>query len=192
MPWSKKVAGGALACACVLGPASAWAQTLPVNIPANANHWDGSYVGQVQVALVAGDYTLLYRGLSDNQPGEAPQYLYDAWSCCGGGGGFINQYFVQTSAGTRYSGTVVSGSWAQFATATEALHVAKTTLTPIVLHLLQAEVVRFGVADAPGTYGDNGGGISLLISAVPEPSSVAYLLSGLGWVAWAARKRRRA
>lgn len=177
-----------LALLLLIGAGAASAQTGPVNIPGQGNYWNGGYVGTVDRTLAAGDYLLTYKGLADNAPGDLT-YQYDAWSCCSGGG-FINQYFVQSSAGTFWSGTIESGSWKQFSTAQEALSVAKASLLPITLHLTQTETVHFGIADAPGTYGDNGGGISLLVSSVPEPSAVACVLSALGLVGWSAARRR--
>jgi hypothetical protein len=177
-----------LALLLLMGAGGASAQTGPVNIPGQANYWNGDYVGTVDRTLVAGDYLLTYKGLADNAPGDLT-YQYDAWSCCSGGG-FVNQYFVQTSAGMFWSGTIENGGWKQFSTAQEALSVAKASLTPITLHLAQAETIHFGIADAPGMYGDNGGGISVLVSGVPEPTAVAYVLSALGLVGWAVARRR--
>jgi hypothetical protein len=166
------------------------AQTGPINIDAGLNHWNGTYVGQVTRHLPAGDYLLYYKGTADNALG-ASDYLYDAWSCCQGGG-WVNQYFVQTSAGTTFVGTIENGNWKQFGDAASALAVAKATLSPLALHLAQAEKVSFGIADAPGMYGDNGGGISLLIAgAVPEPSTHALWLLGLACGVTAYRSRRR-
>lgn len=166
------------------------AQTGPINIDATLNHWNGSYVGQVTRELPAGDYLLHFKGLADNSPG-APSYLYDAWSCCQGGG-WLNQFFVQTSAGTTFVGTLDNGNWKVFGDAASALAEAKATLSPYTLRLTQPEMVRFGVADAPGMYGDNGGGISLLIiGAIPEPSIHALWLLGLGGLVVSRYAQRR-
>ena len=182
--------GWAVALAGALTTLAVDAQTGPINIDAGLNHWNGAYVGQVTRDLPAGDYLLYYKGLADNASGVST-YLYDAWSCCQGGG-WVNQYFVQTSAGTTFVGTIENGNWKQFGDAASALAVAKATLSPHALHLAQAEKVSFGIADSPGMYGDNGGGISLLIAgAVPEPSTYALWLLGLVCVFVAYRSRHR-
>ena len=55
--------------------------------------------------------------------------------------------------------------------------------------LASRQTVYFGVLDS--YYGDNSGGVSLSITAVPEPETYAMLLAGLGLMGAIARRRKQ-
>lgn len=53
--------------------------------------------------------------------------------------------------------------------------------------LASAGTVYFGVPDS--IYGDNSGGVSLKVSPIPVPGSVALLMSGVAWLGLAFQRR---
>lgn len=170
-----------LALAVGLLPAGTWAQTGPVNIPAAVDYrdGDGNYVKGVERQLPAGEYLVMSVGRADG-----PAYEYDAWNYASG---WLNQYFVHTSAGTTSRGTLNPGDgWHIFGTPGEALATAKATFSPLHLVVPTAQTVQFGIADS--FYGDNSAGISLNVVAIPEPESYALMLAGLGLIGLAHRR----
>jgi PEP-CTERM motif len=82
-----------------------------------------------------------------------------------------------------------------------ALNAAKTLHSPFVLTLATDTSVRFLAGEGVGfaetgvdgpAWQDNSGGLSLRISPVPEPLTLALLSAGLGVVGFRARGRRPA
>lgn len=162
---------------------TAWAQVGPVNIAANTDYRSGGdYVLGVERTLGAGRY-LVYSVGHDAAAG----FSFDAWNYAGG---WLNQYFIWTPTGTHWAGTLNAAgtNWKTFDTAPEALATAQATFSPLTLVLATETTVRFGIADS--FYGDNSGGISLNVTAVPEPASWALLVAGLGLVHRLVRRRR--
>jgi hypothetical protein len=53
--------------------------------------------------------------------------------------------------------------------------------------------VKFYISDSPGAYGDNIGGMSLLVNAqsypIPAPAAVLLAITGMGLVGWLRRRR---
>lgn len=176
---------------------AASAQAQVINISA------ASSVGTT-VSLAAGDYRLQYTATG----------TYAAWnpwgqnvaSGCGVSGacsaqGWFDGFNVQAGADSH----VFSSGSGFFATS--ALALADAIGTPMfesinggaaaaigsfaTLHLDTATNVKFYINDS--VYGDNVGGVSVTLAAVapvPEPSTYALLLAGLGGVGFVARRRR--
>jgi hypothetical protein len=142
-------------------------------------------INPVHLSLKAGDYLL-----SDalGQPGA----LYDAWNYnANQSGTWDSHFYVAVQQGASSSYTLLldalsnrdpacrnpNCSWS-----TEAQASAAFLATPAFrLHLAQDTVVSLSSTDY--FLPDNLGGISVLVSAVPEPPVLALMLAGLGLVA---------
>jgi hypothetical protein len=153
------------------------------------------------LSLAAGAYSLSYIGKSDGG-------AYDAWTAwsadtdCGGGPGscprgFINELRIEGIAPEPiFVGDHFTVIWD---TELQALDAARTRHSPLTLTLPNDVTVRFLVGESAAfgetgvdgpAWQDNSGGLSLTISAVPEPAALALLLAGLGTIGIAARSRR--
>lgn len=98
------------------------------------------------------------------------------------GMGWYNAYAFDTSSGTTTFWDGVKWSSAGQA---ESSGIA---LSPVMFTLSSAQTVKFYIGDS--YYGDNAGGISLSVTAVPEPESYAMLMLGLGLMGGIARRRQ--
>lgn len=154
------------------------------------------------LSLAAGTYSLSYIGQADGG-------RYNAWTAwspggdCGGGpgscpNGFINELRIEgVTADPLYIGDHFNPIWP---TAAEALQAAKTQHSPFTLTLTDPTTVRFLVGegaqfaqtgvDGPA-WRDNSGGLSLTISAVPEPGPAALMFAGLLLLGGTVRRRQR-
>lgn len=96
---------------------------------------------------------------------------------------------IDGSAGVKYGygeGYATAG-WQYWGTQAEAFAAAPA---PVKFTLSKASDVTFYWKD--NQFGDNTGGISLNVSAVPEPETYAMLLAGLGLMTVVGVRRRRA
>ncbi len=151
-----------------------------------------SLFNPVLVDLQAGDYLV-------KDAWGLPGALYDTWNFESSAPGSWASHFVAATplGGGQYSmlldgvsllDPACGNHFCAWSTRTEA--VAAFLATPAFhLHLDQAGTVAFASADY--FLPDNLGGISLLITAVPEPAPWALALAGLGGLAWVATGRRR-
>jgi hypothetical protein len=128
----------------------------------------------LEVMFDAGSYTVT--PVTSSTAGA----LYTAYNF-GGGYGWGTGYGIALSQDDRqYYG---SGS---YATAEEAFaHAVSASFS-----LANRQTVFFGVLDS--YYGDNSGGVSLNITAVPEPEIYAMFISGLGLLGFMAWRNKRA
>ncbi|HVF93484.1 MAG TPA: PEP-CTERM sorting domain-containing protein [Sphingomonas sp.] len=78
--------------------------------------------------------------------------------------------------------------YARFATQAAAL-AAYSEDGPLTLTFAAPTAVTFAIADAASSFGDNAGGLSLNIAAVPEPST--WGMMALGFLGLGATLRRR-
>lgn len=176
---------------------AASAQAQVINISA------ASAVGTT-VSLAAGDYTLRYTNAGTFAAWNP--WGANAASGCNAGGvcssqGWFDGFNVQAGANTY----VFSSGTGFFSSS--ALALADATSTTMfesinggsaaavgsfaTLHLDTATNVKFYISDS--IYSDNAGGVSVTLAAVapvPEPSTYALLLAGLGGVGFVARRRR--
>ncbi|MDE2370789.1 MAG: PEP-CTERM sorting domain-containing protein [Burkholderiales bacterium] len=138
----------------------------------------------VLVSLAAGDYAI-------SDAWGLPGALYDAWDYNVSQAGTWDSHFyaaVQQGRSTAYT-LLLDGlslrqspctnpncSWS-----TEAQASAAFLATPaFALHLAQPTVVAFSSTDY--ALGDNAGGMSLLVTAVPEPPAALLIVAGLAWL----------
>ena len=63
---------------------------------------------------------------------------------------------------------------------------------PGIFTLAVDDVVAFRVFDNPGDYGDNIGGVSLSVQAVPLPAALPLFLSALAGLGFFGRRRSKA
>lgn len=86
---------------------------------------------------------------------------------------FIGDGLTGTGSGTAQGFAVPAGATRLFFGFADSFNAGSQTLT-----------------GAPGFYGDNGGSLSVTISAVPEPSSVLTALALIGLIGWRERRNR--
>ena len=137
----------------------------------------GSSAG-TSLALSAGDHLVSWIGVADGGS-------YDAWSAWSSGDNWLNAILVTTGSGQTGYGT---GVYPWYATPGDALAAAQSLTFHMVL--ANAETVNFMVAD--NIFGDNRGGVSLSVTAVPLPAALPLALSGFGLLGFAASRRKNA
>ncbi|MDB5423711.1 MAG: hypothetical protein JWQ29_1127 [Phenylobacterium sp.] len=163
----------------------------------------------VVITLAQGSYQISWVGVADGG-------LYDAWNgnCPTGActGGWTNTFNVIDLPVNPNNFTVSVFGVGLHATALESLHAIQTSATmvngdvhvvggvagafipntpialPWIAHV-DGGSFRFAVGD--NTLANNFGGVSLDITAVPEPASWALLVGGFGLAGAALRSRRR-
>lgn len=184
------IAMGALAVAVPSAQAATVIET--VNLDGRVNGSLDGTAGVVSVLLNAGTYSLkfvdgLYSGFS-------------RWSSnagCSGAGTHCRQGYENSAryviGGVTYGigdndglGTPGPHGEAYYASAAQAIAAAagySATFT-----LTEAQNVQFYLRD--NVLGDNRGGVSLAISAVPEPATWAMMILGFGVVGAAMRRRK--
>jgi len=144
----------------------------------------GSATGPDEVLLLLGPGTYLV-----HQIGIADGGLWDGWSAWPSNSCPDCRFQSSYEIAILSHGTGFNHYWDGhfYDTALEALsHRIDATFT-----LTAAEEVHFGLNDCPGCLGDNRGGMSLLITDVPEPTSLVLLGSGLVILLGNRRFRRR-
>jgi hypothetical protein len=98
------------------------------------------------------------------------------------GMGWYNAYSFEAPSG---SATFWDG--VRWATSEQAAS-SGVALSPVTFTLANAQTVKFYIGDSK--YSDNIGGISLSVTAVPEPETYAMLVLGLGLVSGLVRSRK--
>ncbi|MRR51508.1 MAG: PEP-CTERM sorting domain-containing protein [Rhodocyclaceae bacterium] len=159
-----------IASLCCVFAAISPARAEVINISGQQGIWEAwSPLG---VTFDAGSYTVT--PVTQATPGA----LFTAYNF-GGGYGWGTGYGIALSQDDRkYYG---SGS---YSTAEDAFaHAVGASFS-----LTKRQTVYFGVLDS--YYGDNSGGVSLNITAVPEPETFALMLAGLGLLGFMARRKR--
>lgn len=163
-----------------------------VNVDGKAN---SSLAGgnAVQVALEAGTYKLSF-----TQDAFTAFSRWSGESNCNADGAMCRQGWENSVRillgdqnigfgdrdGTGNYGPIPSGGWYQ----TAALSFANAAAYTTQFTLQAPGNVGFYIYD--NAIGDNRGGVSLSISAVPEPATWAMLIMGFGAVGMASRRRR--
>ena len=200
-----------LALAAGLAASTGAAQAIVVNIDSQQN---GSYVAggpqyllpgtlaqpynPVQVTLDAGTYTIsnaagsgYFSAWNFNSGGQYRNATFNwVWSfvMAEHGGNIIEDAYVNNVLGSQaamaaYTGTTTyNGNILLAGTSTAGFHDSFT--------LTKTTTLDFYVDDYNWGLGDNYGGVSLNISAVPEPGGLAMLLSGLLAIGFVLRRRR--
>lgn len=135
----------------------------------------GSYLVTPVDTFAGGAYTAALRFSSPNAPDTGYEWNY--WMSVNGGPGVKHGF----GEGIPAQG----GSYT--ATAAQAFAAAPW---PVGFTLASAAPVTFYWRD--DIFGDNAGGISIQVSAVPEPRAVLLMLAGLGALGFVARRRRQA
>lgn len=79
---------------------------------------------------------------------------------------------------------------ARFATA-DAAFAAYSATGPLTLTFTVPTAVTFAIADDLSSFGDNSGGVSLSVSAVPEPATWATMVLGFFGLGFAMRRKTR-
>ena len=96
---------------------------------------------------------------------------------------------IFSTAGAALAEAQTGAGLMQAALADYANPNAFTAASGITFTLSSAQLVNFAILDTP--YGDNSGGVSILLSnAVPEPATWALMILGFGAVAAAMRRQR--
>jgi hypothetical protein len=142
----------------------------------------GDPLNGVELNLAAGTYEVT--------PTDDPNLAWNAWSSggavrgCDTNGencsqGFIHQYSI-TIAGL----TTLVANGGRYQTAQMAFDNASS----FVFSIAQDQIVSFRIADI--NYGDNFGGVSLNVNAVPLPAAAWLFLSAIGGMAGFKRLRR--
>lgn len=163
----KSLAFAIVTSSAILFAGSAAATTVNINAVSS---------GGTSVPFSAGDHLVSWIGTANGGS-------YDAWSAWSSGNNWLNSILVTTSSGTTGHGNGVSP---YYATPAAALAAAQSLTFHMIL--ANAETVNFKVAD--NIFGDNRGGVSLNVSAVPEPETYAMLLAGLGMLGFTTRRRK--
>jgi hypothetical protein len=181
------------------GLAAAPAHAIIVNIDAVGDPTPGN-VGEhkdIAVVLQAGTYAVLPVDISTAGALFTAANRFSGVSGCEPNGtlcdtGWEHTYYVKIGAGPRVKygfGEGISPSppgTAYFNSA--ALAFANAVAAPLFT-LAAAETVTFSWFD--DNWGDNTGGISLSVAAVPEPSSIVLLLASLMVLGAVVRRRTR-
>ncbi len=161
-----------LASLCCVFVVASPARAEVINIGGQQGIWDAW--SPLEVIFDAGSYTVT--PVTQTTPGA----LYIAYNF-GGGYGWGTGYGIALSKDDRkYYGP---GS---YATAEDAF----ANAVGASFSIAQRQTVYFGVLDS--YYGDNSGGVSLNITAVPEPETYALMLAGLGLLGFMARRKMTA
>lgn len=129
--------------------------------------------------LRVGVYKVTYDGGAWNAWGDT---LCGPTTCHG----WLNSFNILSDDGAvdMDVGAPFDGTWS---TPAEAELLGKKA-SPFMFTLEKAQAVKFYIEDS--NYLDNTGGISISVSAVPEPESYAMMLAGLGIVAAAVNRRK--
>ena len=170
------------------GASASAAMTYVVNIDAVDNSPSNPVVQELQ----PGTYKIEYTN-SDLMPGDALYTAWNAWrneqvSGCTGGAGCSRGWLY--GFGFAYGDTTVTISNAErFATPILAFNAAPL-IEPITL--TEVTEVRFYINDKPDARADNNAGISLAITAVPEPATWLMMIAGFAVTGMALRRREAA
>ena len=156
---------------CCVFVAASPARAEVINISGQQGIW-GAWT-PLGVTFDAGSYTVT--PVTPTTPGA----LYTAYNY-GSGYGWGTGYGIALSQNDRKYYGAGSYSTAELAFA----HAVGASFS-----LASRQTVYFGVLDS--SYGDNSGGVSLNITAVPEPETYAMLLAGLGLMGVIARRRKQ-
>jgi hypothetical protein len=160
----------ALAAVATMGVASpAFAGTV-INL--DATDYTKSAVTQ---NFAAGDYLVSF----------VDKGLYEAWAPAAPALGNWEDRYSVTVNGVTTQFNPFSG--ARFGT-TDAAFAAFRNLTS-TFSLAQATNVTFSIPDFPTSFGDNAGGVSLNVSAVPEPATWAMMFLGFMGMGVALRRQ---
>jgi hypothetical protein len=116
-------------------------------------------------------------------PATNPNATYWAWNPWSSGGVWHTKYTVHDGS-TRYTAGLFNSATDR-QTAFWATHSSNSGALTITLP--QQTTVFVGICDYP--VGDNQGGLSILVTPVPEPSSWLALAGGVGAI-FALRRRR--
>lgn len=114
--------------------------------------------------------------------------LYSAWAPASPSTGNWTDYYKYTINGVTSFFNPLNSR--RYATAADAF-AAYSAASPLSLNFLVPTTVTFGIADAQSSFGDNAGGVSLAISAVPETATWMMMLAGFGMMGFALRAAPR-
>lgn len=152
-----------------------------------------TFFSPVMLSLSAGDYNI-------SGAWGRPGALFDAWNFyLGAAGSWSNYYLIGEATGTPGRFTILANpgasptpcvNWYCAWSTREEAAAGLLAAPPYRLHLDHDATLGFVVTDYEVVT--NQGGVSLLVSAVPEPETNAMMLMGLGTLAAVARRRRRA
>jgi hypothetical protein len=138
--------------------------------------YSGSH--QVELSLGRGSYTVTP---IDMLHGGA----FTSWYT---GSGWSSVYYVESPSGKKWGGG--SGPGNGYGSADGAFAHTSDNASATTFTLLSPGVVYFGIQD--NGYGDNGGGLSFRVTAVPLPPSVLLLAPGLAGLAVIRKRFRKA
>jgi hypothetical protein len=124
--------------------------------------------GSYTVSLIDGKYTAWSPILSDRDPKWVAYFQYEI-------GGVINSTFTNAPGRFRTPQLALS---------------AFSAPGPLKLDFTRKTAVTFAIQDSPSSFWDNSGGLSLAVTAVPEPATWGMMVLGFLGMGAALRTKR--